>query len=125
MATTMTAFGSFAVPDIEAATQFYRDTLGMTVEPVQVEGGPVWLLGTDRARTLVYPKHDHSPAVFTVLNIEVSDIEAAVDDLGSRGVTFERYEGLETDERGILRDNGLAAAWFTDPAGNIVALVQM
>lgn len=121
----MKAFGSFAAPDIEAARQFYTDTLGLKTEWVQEEGGPLWLSGVDDQRILVYPKPDYTPASFTVLNVEVPDIEGAVKELSSRGLTFERYEGMEMDEHGISRDLGMSAAWLTDPAGNIVCLIQM
>ena len=74
--------------------------------------------------TLVYPKSGHTPASFTILNFPVDDIEAAVDELAARGVRFERYEGMEQDERGISRGGGPYIAWFTDPAGNILAVLQ-
>jgi predicted enzyme related to lactoylglutathione lyase len=74
--------------------------------------------------TLVYPKSGHTPASFTILNFPVDDIEAAVDELTARGVRFERYEGMEQDERGISRGGGPYIAWFTDPAGNILAVLQ-
>lgn len=74
--------------------------------------------------TLVYPKNGHTPASFTILNFPVDDIEAAVDELAARGVRFERYEGMEQDERGISRGGGPYIAWFTDPAGNILAVLQ-
>jgi catechol 2,3-dioxygenase-like lactoylglutathione lyase family enzyme len=121
----MKAFGSFAAPDIEAARQFYTDTLGLKTEWAQDEGGPLWLSGADDQRMLVYPKPDYTPAAFTVLNVEVPDIEGAVKELSSRGVTFERYEGMKMDQHGISRDQGMSAAWLTDPAGNIVCLIQM
>ena len=77
----------------------------------------------DRA-TLVYPKPDHSPADYTILNFPVDDIDKAVDELSARGVRFERYDGFEQDEKGVMRDNGPTIAWFTDPAGNILAVIE-
>lgn len=121
----ISTFGSFAVPDIEAARAFYGDVLGLKLDWVQSEGGPLWVHGTGEEKTLVYPKSDHAPANFTVLHVQVPDIGGAVDELTSRGVTFERYDDPPTDERGISREGGLSAAWCTDPAGNIVGIVQM
>ena len=117
------AFSGFAVPDIEQARAFYADTLGISVREehglltLELEGG---------ARpTLIYPKPDHEPATYTVLNFPVDDIDAAVDELTSRGVEFERYEGFDQDEKGIARGpEGPPIAWFTDPAGNILAVLE-
>lgn len=121
----MKTFGSFAVPDIEAARKFYGETLGLKTEWVMGEGGPIWLYDDGGARTLVYPKPDYTPATFTVLNLEVDDIDGAVDELSSKGVAFERYEGFAMDERNINRDEmARGAAWFTDPAGNVIAVIQ-
>jgi catechol 2,3-dioxygenase-like lactoylglutathione lyase family enzyme len=117
------AFSSFSVDDVGAAKRFYGETLA-----IAVEDGPMGTLGLHLAGggdVMVYPKPDHAPAVFTVLNFQVDDIEAAVDALAERGVTFERYDGLEADEQGIHRDaEGPAIAWFTDPAGNIISVLQ-
>jgi catechol 2,3-dioxygenase-like lactoylglutathione lyase family enzyme len=116
-------FSSFSVDDLDRARSFYVDTLGLrTSEPMD-------LLQLDLAggvRVMIYPKPDHTPAAFTVLNFVVDDIEKAVDDLAARGVGMTRHEGLEQDERGINRDpRGPAAiAWFTDPAGNVLSVVQ-
>jgi catechol 2,3-dioxygenase-like lactoylglutathione lyase family enzyme len=118
-------FSSFAVPDLEPAATFYRETLGLEV--VEEPMGLLRLILPGGAEIMVYPKPDHQPAVFTVLNFEVDNIEAAVDALASAGVTFERYEGFEHDERGIVRDfedGGPPIAWFTDPAGNIIAVME-
>jgi catechol 2,3-dioxygenase-like lactoylglutathione lyase family enzyme len=123
MVATRRVFGSFSVDDIDAARRFYGDTLGMRVSAV-TDGGPLWLQGPGGQDTLVYLKPDHAPASFTVLNLSVDGAEQAVDELTERGVRFERYEGLETDERGIYRDERHAIAWFTDPAGNILSVVQ-
>jgi catechol 2,3-dioxygenase-like lactoylglutathione lyase family enzyme len=117
------AFSGFSVDDIPRAKEFYAATLGLEVTE---ENGMLTLhLAGDRP-TLVYPKPDHTPASFTILNFPVEDIEAAVDDLAKRGVSFERYEGsdLETDERGIFRGGGPPIAWFKDPAGNVLSVIQ-
>ena len=116
------AFSGFAAPDIEAERVFYGDTLGIETS---VEYGllTLHLAGGERP-TLVYPKPDHVPATYTILNFPVDDIEAAVDELVSRGVTFERYDGMEQDERGIMRAGGPYIAWFKDPAGNVLSVLQ-
>lgn len=123
---TTRAFGSFAVPDTEVARAFYAGTLGLDVKdvPGMEEHGLLEIdLGNDRG-ILVYPKPDHEPAVFTVLNITVDDIDAAVDGLVARGVTMLRYEGFPHDEKGVVRDGKPHVAWFADPAGNGIALIQ-
>ena len=116
------AFSGFAVDDLERAREFYEGTLGLDVSD---DGGLVTLnRGGDRP-TLVYPKPDFTPATYTILNFPVEDIDAAVDELTSRGVRFERYEGFEQDEKGIWRgEDGPPIAWFTDPAGNIFAVLE-
>jgi predicted enzyme related to lactoylglutathione lyase len=117
------AFSGYSVDDIPRAKQFYGETLGLEVSE---EYGLLTLhLAGDRD-TLVYPKGDrHVPATFTVLNFPVEDIEDVVDGLVARGVAFERYEGMEQDERGISRGGGgPLIAWFTDPAGNILSVLQ-
>jgi catechol 2,3-dioxygenase-like lactoylglutathione lyase family enzyme len=119
---TSTAFSGFAVPDTAAAHAFYADTLGLEVSE---EYGLLTLhLNGGERPTLIYPKPDHAPAAYTILNFKVDDIEAAVDALAARGVEFERYDGMEQDERGIMRGGGPFIAWFTDPAGNILAVLQ-
>jgi catechol 2,3-dioxygenase-like lactoylglutathione lyase family enzyme len=119
---TSTAFSGFAVPDTAAAHAFYADTLGLEVSE---EYGLLTLhLNGGERPTLIYPKPDHAPAAYTILNFKVDDIEAAVDALAARGVEFERYDGMEQDERGIMRGGGPLIAWFTDPAGNILAVLQ-
>ena len=118
------AFSGFAVPDIEAARQFYGDTLGLRTEVNQEMGGMLTLHlggGTD---VLVYPKPDHTPAGYTVLNFPVDDVEREVDELTAKGVRFERYEGFDQDDKGIARGQGPAIAWFTDPAGNVLSVLQ-
>lgn len=115
------AYSGFAVPDLDAARAFYAETLGLRVTVLE-EGVLMQLeLAGDRP-TLIYAKPDHVPAVYTILNFVVDDIEAAVDGLAARGVTFERYEGFGQDERGIARGQGPDIAWFTDPSGNILSV---
>lgn len=115
------AFSSFSVDDISKATDFYRDTLGLEVS--EEETGGLGLHISDSTRLFVYPKPNHSPATFTVLNFPVDDIDKAVDELGKRGVHFEQYEGdMKTDLKGIFR--GMKQAWFKDPAGNILSVIE-
>ncbi|MEW2611827.1 VOC family protein [Streptomyces sp. NPDC047880] len=118
---TTKAFSGFSVNDIDAARAFYADTLGLRVS--EENGMLILHLAGDRD-TLVYPKPDHAPATFTILNFPVDDIEAAVDELGRRGVRFERYDHLKTDDKGIFRGGGPLIAWFTDPAGNVLSVLQ-
>jgi catechol 2,3-dioxygenase-like lactoylglutathione lyase family enzyme len=121
MFTNTKAFSGFAVDDVERARDFYGDTLGLETE---VENDILTLKIAGDRPTLVYPKADHQPANYTILNFPVEDIEAAVDELVARGVEFERYEGFEQDDRGIHR-LGPPIAWFKDPAGNILAVIQL
>ena len=115
------AFSGFAVDDLEKARSFYGEKLGLKTSE---EYGLLTLhLAGDRD-TLVYPKPDHTPATFTILNFEVDDIDRAVDALIARGVTFERYDEMEQDERAIHRGGGPYIAWFKDPAGNILSVLQ-
>jgi catechol 2,3-dioxygenase-like lactoylglutathione lyase family enzyme len=119
------AFSGFAVPDIEAAKQFYGGTLGLEV--TEEEMGVVGIKLGGGATVMVYPKDDHAPANYTILNFPVSDVDAAVDELAGKGVVFERYEGFDQDEKGIARDSGDGGpdiAWFTDPAGNILSVLS-
>jgi predicted enzyme related to lactoylglutathione lyase len=116
------AFSGFSTNDIAAARAFYADVLGLEVSE---DMGLLNLKFAGGGRGIVYPKPNHEPATFTVLNFPVDDIEAAVDRLAAAGVTFERYEGQEQDKRGIARDpQGPAIAWFKDPAGNILAVLE-
>lgn len=117
------AFSGFSVDDVATARAFYGETLGLDVTE---ENGMLTLALASGGRVLVYPKPDHVPATFTVLNFPVPDIEAAVDRLAGRGVRFEHYEGtdLETDQRGIFRGGGPLIAWFTDPAGNVLSVLE-
>jgi catechol 2,3-dioxygenase-like lactoylglutathione lyase family enzyme len=115
------ASSSFAVPDTEAARGFYTETLGIRSSE---QNGLLTLQLADGHETIVYPKPDHEPATFTILNFKVDDIDAAVGDLAARGVVFEHYEGFGQDERGIARAGGPYIAWFKDPAGNILSVLQ-
>ena len=115
------AFSGFAVDDLERARRFYGETLGLKTS--EDHGLLTLHIAGDRP-TLVYPKPDHTPADYTILNFPVDDIEKAVDELVARGVTFERYEGTDQDEKGIARQMGPYIAWFKDPAGNILSVLQ-
>ncbi len=114
-------FSGFAVDDVATAKRFYGETLGMDVSE---EHGMLRLHIGEATDILVYPKPDHTPASFTILNFPVDDIDEAVDELTRRGVTFERYEGFELDDKGIFRGEGPLIAWFTDPAGNVLSVLQ-
>jgi catechol 2,3-dioxygenase-like lactoylglutathione lyase family enzyme len=114
------AYSGFSVDDVPAASRFYGETLGLDVIE---EHGMLRLQIAGSRDILVYPKDDHAPAVFTILNFPVDDIDAAVDGLVERGVEFERYEGFPQDEKGVMRGQGPDIAWFTDPAGNILAVL--
>jgi catechol 2,3-dioxygenase-like lactoylglutathione lyase family enzyme len=119
------AFSGFAVDDPDKARRFYEDTLGLRVSVVEGARGSMLRLHLGSgADVLVYTKPGHVPAEFTVLNFPVADVPAAVDELTSRGVTFERYEGLPFDERGVMIGGGPLIAWFTDPAGNVFSVIQ-
>jgi predicted enzyme related to lactoylglutathione lyase len=121
MFTTTQAFSGFAVDDVPRAREFYADTLGIEVS--EAHGILTLHLAGDRP-TIVYPKPDHTPATYTILNFAVDDIDAAVDELTARGVTMERYDGMAQDDRGIMREGGPYIAWFTDPAGNVLSVLQ-
>jgi catechol 2,3-dioxygenase-like lactoylglutathione lyase family enzyme len=119
------AFSSFSVNDIQKAREFYGKTLGVEVSPgpegtleLKLDGG---------AKALVYPKPNHQPATFTVLNFSVPSVDEAVTELNQRGVRFEVYNQphLKTDARGISRGNGPTIAWFKDPAGNILSVLEV
>jgi predicted enzyme related to lactoylglutathione lyase len=119
------AFSGFAVDDVQNAQQFYGETLGLKTTVLDEANGLLTLhLAGDRD-TLVYRKRDHTPATYTILNFIVDDIDEAVDALASRGVRFERYEGFPQDAKGISRGGGgPSIAWFKDPAGNILSVLQ-
>jgi ketosteroid isomerase-like protein/extradiol dioxygenase family protein len=114
------AFSGFSVNDLAKAKQFYGETLGLRVSE---ENGLVTLHIAGDRDTLVYPKDNHEPATFTILNFPVDDIESAVDQLVARGVRFERYPNV--DEKGIMREGGPLIAWFKDPAGNILSVIEV
>src|SRR5262245_46321634 len=121
MLDTNKAFSSFSVDDLKQAKKFYSQTLGLKVSetPEGLEMHP------GETNVFVYPKQNHEPATFTVLNFLVDDIEAAVDELKGNGVSFEHYEGaIKTDEKGIHRNDGPAIAWFKDPSGNILSVLE-
>jgi catechol 2,3-dioxygenase-like lactoylglutathione lyase family enzyme len=116
-----TAFSGFSTNDIPKARGFYAETLGLDVTEAD---GMLTLKFPNGHTVLIYPKDDHQPATYTTLNLEVDDIDGAVDDLVAKGVTFERYDQMSgQDERGIMRDQGPPIAWFKDPAGNILSLI--
>ena len=115
-------YSGFAVDDLEKARQFYGETLGLEV--TEFPAGLTLNLAGDRD-TMVYVKPDFTPATYTILNFEVPDVEAAVDELNSRGIEMERYEGFGQDEKGISRmPEAPVGAWFTDPAGNILSILE-
>jgi catechol 2,3-dioxygenase-like lactoylglutathione lyase family enzyme len=117
---TTKAFSGFSVDDVPAARKFYGETLGLKVSEEQ---GALTLHIGDRG-VLAYPKPNHTPASFTILNFPVDDIDRSVDELTRRGVRFERYDGFDQDEKGILRGEGPPIAWFTDPAGNVLSVLE-
>ena len=121
MFTDTKAFSGFAVDDVPKAKQFYSETLGLRVTE---EYGLLSLHIAGESDFLVYPKPDHTPASFTILNFPVEDIDEAVDELTEGGVRFERYDGFEQDEKGIFRGGGPLIAWFKDPAGNVLSVLQ-
>jgi catechol 2,3-dioxygenase-like lactoylglutathione lyase family enzyme len=120
------AFSGFSVDDLATAKEFYAETLGLKVDN---EGVGMRLHLPGGGTVFAYPKDDHQPAMFTILNFEVDTIDEAVDELTNRGVQFEHYEGIPTDEKGILRgiskNQGPDIAWFKDPAGNILAVLEV
>jgi catechol 2,3-dioxygenase-like lactoylglutathione lyase family enzyme len=115
------AFSGFSSDDIAAASKFYGETLGLDVTE---ENDLLNLRLAGGGTVLIYPKENHEPASFTVLNFPVADINAAVDELAKAGIELERYEGFDQDERGIARQDGPAIAWFKDPAGNILSVLE-
>jgi catechol 2,3-dioxygenase-like lactoylglutathione lyase family enzyme len=121
MFTNTKAFSGFSVSDLAKAREFYGDTLGLKTS--EANGLLTLHLAGDRD-VLVCPKPNHTPATYTILNFPVDDIDKAVDELTSHGVRFERYDGLEQDEKGIHRTGGPLIAWFTDPAGNVLSVLQ-
>jgi predicted enzyme related to lactoylglutathione lyase len=116
-------FGSFSVNDLEKAREFYGKTLEVGVE--RVDEMPVLNIGGENG-VMIYEKPDHIPATFTVLNFRVEDLESTMKELRGRGVRFEVYdmEGLKTDADGVLTHGGMSIAWFKDPAGNILSVLE-
>jgi len=115
-------FSGFSVDHIAAAREFYTNVLGLDINEVN---GMLQIDIGDGHTVLVYPKGDaHVPATFTVLNLPVHDVTAAVRELVGKGVKFARYEGMPQDEDGVMRGNGPDIAWFTDPAGNVMSIVE-
>jgi catechol 2,3-dioxygenase-like lactoylglutathione lyase family enzyme len=115
------AYSGIAVNDLEAAREFYGETLGLrTSEEYRL----MWLHLAGGRDTLVYQQPDVLPASYTILNFEVDDIDEAVDALAARGVRFERYDGFEQDDRGIFREEGPYIAWFKDPSGNVLSVLE-
>ena len=118
------AFSGFAVDDLEKAREFYGETLGLKTSVLDEENGLLSLHLADGRDTLVYRKPDFEPASYTILNFRVDDIDETVDGLAARGVRFERYDGFDQDEKGVVRSGGPQIAWFKDPAGNILSVLQ-
>ena len=123
MLTNSKAFSGFSVDNLPAAKEFYGRTLGLNVSEAH---GLLHLHLAGGSTVLVYPKPNHSPATFTILNFPVESVDSAVDELTKRGVRFEIYDegGLKTDERGVFRGRGPVIAWFKDPAGNILSVLE-
>jgi catechol 2,3-dioxygenase-like lactoylglutathione lyase family enzyme len=118
------AFSGFAVKDAAEAKRFYEDTLGLRVTEESAANGMLFLHIDGNNDVLVYQKPDHTPAGYTILNFPTDDIERDVDALAAKGVKFERYDGMAIDERGINRGGGPLIAWFTDPSGNILSVLE-
>ena len=118
------AYSGFAVPDLAAARTFYADTLGLNVSELDDQSDFLTLHLGGGSNVLVYTKPDHAPATYTILNFPVADVEGTVDGLIQRGVRFERYDGIEQDDKGINRGQGPLIAWFRDPAGNILSIIE-
>ena len=116
------AFSGFSSNDIAAAQDFYAEKLGLEVTE---ENGLLTLHLAGGGTVIIYPKENHEPATYTVLNFPVADIGQAVDGLAAAGIELERYPGTNQDERGINRDQGPAIAWFKDPAGNILSVLEV
>lgn len=119
------AFSGFSVSDIAKAKEFYGETLG--IEVTEDSGmGMLTLNIAGGAKILIYPKDNHTPATFTILNFPVKNIDEAVGKLAARGIKFERYDfpGMKPDEKGIYRGEGPPIAWFKDPAGNVLSVLE-
>lgn len=118
------AISSFAVDDLERAREFYGEKLGLEVEELDSGHGLTVLKLADGRDVLMYLSGDMTPPSYTILNFEVPDIDAAVSQLGERGIELERYEGFEHDEKGVVRGPGPQIGWFTDPSGNVLSVLQ-
>ena len=119
------AFSSFAVDDVGRVRTFYAETLGLEVEDLEMPGGLLSLHLAGGGTVMIYPKPDFQPATYTVLSFPVGDVDAAVDQLVAAGVTMEHYDGFDQDDKGVARgDVGPAIAWFKDPVGNILAVLE-
>jgi catechol 2,3-dioxygenase-like lactoylglutathione lyase family enzyme len=118
------AYSGFAVDDLRKAREFYGETLGLKTTVLDEDNGLMSLHLAGGRDTLVYVKPDHTPATYTILNFPVDDIDKAVNELTARGVNLERYDGFEQDEKGIARGWGPAIAWFKDPAGNVLSVLE-
>ncbi|HSR17558.1 MAG TPA: VOC family protein [Ignavibacteriaceae bacterium] len=119
------AFSSFSVNDLKKAKEFYSKTLGLKVSEIPEMNGFINLRLAGDNNVMLYSKPNHVPATFTVLNFPVDDVEKAVDELTKQGVRFEKYEGeIKTDAKGIFRGEGTKIAWFKDPAGNILSVIE-
>ena len=115
------AFSGFSVDDLDKARRFYEETLGLEVTE---ESGMLGLHVSGGGDILIYPKPDHTPATFTILNFPVEDIDRAVDDLTGNGIEMVRYEEMNQDDKGIMRNDGPPIAWFLDPAGNVLSVLE-
>ena len=124
MLTDSKAFNGFAVDDLQKAHEFNGETLGLKTEVLDETNGLLALHHPDDHDALIYLKPDFAPATYTVLNFPVGDVDQAVEHLAAKGVSFERYEGFDQDDKGIARGNGPNIAWFKDPAGNILSVLE-
>jgi catechol 2,3-dioxygenase-like lactoylglutathione lyase family enzyme len=115
------AYSGLAVNDLQSAREFYGETLGIKTSE---EYGLMWLHLAGGRDTLVYEQSDVTPASYTILNFELDDIDEAVDALAARGVRFERYDGVKQDDKGVFREEGPYIAWFKDPSGNVLSVLQ-
>jgi len=118
------AFSGFAVDDLSSAREFYGETLGLDIEVLDEENGLLSIRHPDDRATLAYLSPGMTPPSYTILNFPVDDIDQAVDELAARGVSFERYEEMPQDEKGVMREGGPLIAWFKDPAGNTLSVLQ-